>query len=127
MVKTIAQWVHPLELFAQLYHLSQFFSSGFQYDLISMDGCNTIKSCFYFPPGCKRSQDCDAIVTWRVDQSQNVIHLELGGKRSIPNKWFALGMSDDQVMVCFFLFFIKYFTLPNCPFFVLVTYTLCFP
>ena len=78
-------------------------SAGFQYDLINMATCGTSKSCFVFPTGCKQTQDCDAIVTWAQDLSQNNIHFEIGGKRSgTTDKWFAVGMSDDQVMVSFF-------------------------
>ena len=90
--------------------LEKFVSSGFQYDLINMDDCKSTKSCFVHPPDCKRTQDCDAIVTWRADASQNVIHFEIGGNRATTDKWFSLGMSDDQVMVCFFQSFIRYFS-----------------
>ena len=79
-----------------------------------MDECTLTKSCLVFPTGCKQTRNCDAIVTWRADTSQNVIRFEIGGKRGIPNKWFAVGMSNDEVMVCCFHFCIKYFLLPDC-------------
>ncbi len=72
---------------------------------IDVSGCGTTQQCYTFPSGCVPGNDCNVVVTWRVEgdsvlfEMDYIIHPNLG-----TNFWVAIGLSGDRKMVIYFLF-----------------------
>ena len=64
---------------------------------ISVDPeCNKTKGCFM---QCQDKDNCRFLVTWKPDGDYVEFEMAFRNYNAAPNRWIALGFSEDQMMV----------------------------